>query len=223
MKSDKIVATGFNSMLSLTNGEKYYKNIADDGLDIGFTIRNFYFAADSSVYIIYEDGYRSMNNDYFTGSNKNIRLANNSTETKNFLRGDIVVIKANPKGQAEWVRVISKRQVELDLVVYEGVVAAVDNKKNLHLVFNDNRKNTDAEPSKKPATADIEPIPSTNLFQVTINPSGIVDKQVIYENKGRETYLSPDYSIGVGNEIYFITSKTKSLKKGFYTFGSMKF
>jgi len=93
-------------------------------------------------------------------------------------RGNLFLIKTDPNGVPQWMNIITKNQREADMAIAIGTACTIDSKDNVHLFFEDKKK--DKEPdSKKPQEINGLRDKKNRLACVCIDPTGNMTKEFI--------------------------------------------
>jgi hypothetical protein len=199
------------------------KDIVTDGIPADVALIGSFINSDKSTYIIVEQTNRqdhSLGHYYAAGGAFGTASQFGGT---NHFNNNVYIVKLTPAGEVAWLKVVAKKQVQSETEVCSSVAVIKDGKDGLHVFFNDNSRNTDAEPNKKVSMATLDPnMKNTSLACSYITSEGNMTKTILQNNDDADHFFSPENYLPVGdNKILYTSYRVRSMGKSTFRLGSL--
>jgi hypothetical protein len=99
-------------------------------------------------------------------------------------RGNLFLIKTDANNTPQWANIVTKNQREADMAIAIGTAVTIDSKDNVHLFFQDDKKDKEVD-RKKPKEVDGLKGKKNKLACVTVDPAGAMTKMFIDVKKSK--------------------------------------
>jgi hypothetical protein len=198
-----------NKFSSLQNAtQKFAKEIVKDGISNNADLDASYTLKDGSLIMILEEG--NINQFIYDGTFNN----------ENSYSGNVYVVKINARKELEWLKIITKNQIEPEGKIFTGIATMKDDNDGIHIFFHDYSKNENAESDSKPDRATIQgKFKNIDLASVYISKDGKVSKQFLLNGRESELHLTTTNFLSLTNEIIFTSYDRKNLGRSQYRIG----
>lgn len=121
-------------------------------------------------------------------------------------RGNLYLIKTDANNTPQWANIVTKNQREADMAIAIGTAISIDNKDNVHLFFEDNKRDKEVD-QKKPREVDGLKGKKNKLACVTVDPTGAMTKTFIDVQKSRYRPMLEKSEGDVAGELCFMAIK----------------
>ena len=221
-KVNNIKETELNQVSYIQNStHSLVKDILKEGIPTDVELIHDYLNSDHSKYLILEQNNSrttSMGQYYAAGGAAGPMSQFGGT---NYFNNNVYVIKLSAKGEVMWLKVVAKKQIQSETEVCSSIAVLKDSKNGLHLLYNDDTKNTDAEPNKKVSTATLDPkMKNTSLACSYITNEGTMTKTLLQNNEDVEHFFSPENFVAANaNKILYTSYRVRNMGKSTFRLG----
>lgn len=212
--SSKEFGIDFITMNFTERQEKKTKKRAAKGKNVElfeYDLRNIVPRADGGAVLLAEQYYVTVvcRTDYKTGV---------TTCTYYYHYNDVIVVSVDPDGQIEWATKVSKRQTSANDGGYFSSFALMVTRDNLHLVFNDTRKNLEVDKQGKYYNYDLRD-KNGIVMLASIDADGNVSRRALIRNTEIEAITRPKLCKQVNaTQMLLYAKRRKGSQLGLITF-----
>ena len=198
----------------MTQVPDYLQKVKDNGIPTSVELLRTMKLSDGSHIVILEDNgsyvyqshYAPMSpsNPGFSSAPASLRMGTMSSYSITYYnRGNLYLIKTDANNIPQWMNIVTKNQREGDMAIAIGTACTIDSKDNVHLFFEDNKKDK-APDTKKPKEVDGLKSKKNKLACVTVDPTGAMTKTFIDVDKPKYRPMLEKSEGDVSNELCFM-------------------